>query len=103
VCRPSRQNERPLSQRECKRGQGLLHGDATGTCPEWAGPYSLRQQLRRRGRAAVGQEHLAPLRLFVLADASADPDPENHELLTRKIFPRQAEVIEVADLETLLG
>jgi nicotinamidase-related amidase len=53
--------------------------------------------------SAVRDGHDRDYRLFVLADASADPDPENHELLTRKIFPRQAEVIEVADLEGLLG
>jgi nicotinamidase-related amidase len=82
------------------------------------GTTDLDEQLRGRGvdtlvlagistsgvlLSAVRDGHDRDYRLFVLADASADPDPENHELLTRKIFPRQAEVIEVADLEGLLG
>jgi nicotinamidase-related amidase len=41
-------------------------------------------------------------RLLVLADASADPDPDVHAFLTEKIFPRQAEVITVAELDRLL-
>ncbi|MGA2828826.1 MAG: cysteine hydrolase [Streptosporangiaceae bacterium] len=42
-------------------------------------------------------------RVFVLADASADPDPEVHEFLTRKIFPAQAHVLTIADLSALLS
>jgi nicotinamidase-related amidase len=42
-------------------------------------------------------------RVLVLADATADPDPEVHEFLTERIFPRQADVITVADLERLLS
>jgi nicotinamidase-related amidase len=42
-------------------------------------------------------------RLFVLADASADPAPEVHAFLTDRIFPRQARVIAVADLDDLLS
>jgi hypothetical protein len=41
--------------------------------------------------------------LFVLADACADPQPGVHEFLTERIFPRQANVIAVADLEGLLA
>ena len=41
-------------------------------------------------------------RLFVLSDATADPDLEVHELLIRKVFPRQAYVIATADLPGLL-
>jgi nicotinamidase-related amidase len=41
--------------------------------------------------------------VYVLADASADPDPEVHEFLTAKIFPRQGHVITVAELGTLLA
>jgi nicotinamidase-related amidase len=37
-------------------------------------------------------------RLFVLADGCADRDDEVHEVLLGKVFPRQAEVITVADL-----
>ncbi|HEY1484557.1 MAG TPA: isochorismatase family cysteine hydrolase [Micromonosporaceae bacterium] len=35
-------------------------------------------------------------RLVVLADACADSDPEVHRVLLEKVFPRQAEVIDVA-------
>jgi nicotinamidase-related amidase len=42
-------------------------------------------------------------RVFVLADASADPVPGVHEFLTEKIFPRQARVITTPDLEQLLA
>jgi nicotinamidase-related amidase len=41
-------------------------------------------------------------RIFVLADAGADPDPETHAFLTAKVFPRQAHVIGVDDLSGLL-
>ena len=37
-------------------------------------------------------------RLLVLADASADPEPDVHAFLTERIFPRQAEVVTVAEL-----
>jgi nicotinamidase-related amidase len=36
-------------------------------------------------------------RLVVLADACLDADPEVHRVLTRKVFPRQAEVRTVAE------
>lgn len=41
-------------------------------------------------------------RILVLADACADRDPSVHEFLIEKIFPGQAQVIRVADLERLL-
>lgn len=34
-------------------------------------------------------------RILVLSDGCADPDPEVHDLLLTKIFPRQAEVLTV--------
>ena len=37
-------------------------------------------------------------RVLVLADASADPEPDVHAFLTERIFPRQAEVLTVAEL-----
>jgi nicotinamidase-related amidase len=40
--------------------------------------------------------------VFVLADASADPEPGVHDFLTERIFPRQADVITTAELEDLL-
>jgi nicotinamidase-related amidase len=40
--------------------------------------------------------------ILVLADACADPEPGVHEFLVERIFPRQADVITVADLEGLL-
>jgi nicotinamidase-related amidase len=42
-------------------------------------------------------------RVFVLADASADPDPLVHDFLTERVFPRQAQVITVAQLDSLLS
>jgi nicotinamidase-related amidase len=36
-------------------------------------------------------------RLTVLADGCLDPDPEVHRVLLEKVFPRQAEVIPIAD------
>jgi nicotinamidase-related amidase len=42
-------------------------------------------------------------RVFVLADASADPRPGVHEFLTGEIFPNQAQVITIADLDRLLS
>jgi nicotinamidase-related amidase len=41
--------------------------------------------------------------VLVLTDASADPEPGVHEFLTEKIFPRQAQVITIADLKELLS
>lgn len=41
--------------------------------------------------------------VFVLQDASADPEPDLHAFLTEKIFPRQAHVIRISELETLLS
>jgi nicotinamidase-related amidase len=38
-------------------------------------------------------------RILVLSDASADPEPDVHEFLTARIFPKQAEVIVLAELE----
>jgi nicotinamidase-related amidase len=40
--------------------------------------------------------------LTVLADCCADRDPEVHRVLTEKVFPRQAEVMTVADWESAL-
>ena len=42
-------------------------------------------------------------RVVVLEDATADPDPEVHTFLTARIFPRQTDVITVAELEGLLS
>jgi hypothetical protein len=42
-------------------------------------------------------------RLFVLADATADPDPEVHRVLVEKVFPHQADVIETEELAALSG
>ena len=36
-------------------------------------------------------------RLIVLSDACADRDPEVHRVLLEKVFPRQADVVRVAD------
>jgi nicotinamidase-related amidase len=53
--------------------------------------------------STVRDGHDRDYRLFVLADASADPQPGFHEFLTEKLFPRQAEVIEVDDLAGMLA
>ena len=42
-------------------------------------------------------------RVLVLADATADREPDVHAFLTERIFPRQADVITVAELEGLLS
>jgi nicotinamidase-related amidase len=41
--------------------------------------------------------------VYVLADASADPDPDVHDMLLQKVFPGQAHVITIADLPALLS
>jgi len=41
-------------------------------------------------------------RIYVLADASADRDPNVHAVLTEKILPMQAHLITVADLPGLI-
>ena len=42
-------------------------------------------------------------RLFVLSDATADRDPAVHAFLIEKVFPRQADVITIADLDGLMS
>jgi nicotinamidase-related amidase len=42
-------------------------------------------------------------RIFVLADACADPQPGVHEFLTEQIFPRQSQVITTEELAKLLA
>jgi len=42
-------------------------------------------------------------RVLVLSDATADPEPDVHAFLTERIFPRQADVITVAELDGLLS
>ena len=39
----------------------------------------------------------------MLADYTADREPEVHEFLMGRIFPRQADVITVAELDGLLA
>jgi len=42
-------------------------------------------------------------RLTVLADGCLDADPEVHRVLTEKVFPRQADVVSIADWTASLG
>jgi nicotinamidase-related amidase len=42
-------------------------------------------------------------RVLVLRDVSADPQPDVHEFLTTRVFPAQAEVITLGELEDLLA
>jgi nicotinamidase-related amidase len=77
----------------------------------------LHQQLRERGidtliLAGVSTSGVVlstvrdgadrDYRIYVLEDATADPDPEVHGFLVRKVFARQAYVISIAALATLL-
>ena len=48
-------------------------------------------------RDAADQDY----RLFVLADATADHDPEVHRVLIEKVFPHQADVLDTGDLKAL--
>jgi nicotinamidase-related amidase len=41
--------------------------------------------------------------VVVVTDACADPEQDVHEFLMRRIFPRQAELIAVAELDVALG
>jgi nicotinamidase-related amidase len=41
--------------------------------------------------------------VFVVADASADFEPDVHEFLISKVFPAQAQVVRVADLDRLFS
>lgn len=43
----------------------------------------------------------ADYRIFVLADATDDQDPEVHRVLIEKVIPRQADVIMTSDLKSL--
>lgn len=40
-------------------------------------------------------------RIYVLADATADPDPDVHRILIEKVFPHQADVITSGDLPAI--
>ncbi|MGZ4349061.1 MAG: cysteine hydrolase family protein [Solirubrobacteraceae bacterium] len=77
----------------------------------------LAQQLRERGAdtlilagistsgvvlTTVREGFDRDYRLFVLADATADRDPNVHAFLLDQVFPTQAEVITVADLDGLM-
>jgi nicotinamidase-related amidase len=53
--------------------------------------------------SAVRDGHDRDYRLIVVSDLTADRDPEVHDFLLRRIFPRQAEMISSADLKELLG
>jgi nicotinamidase-related amidase len=52
--------------------------------------------------STVRDAHDRDYRVFVLADVSADPEPDVHDFLTQRIFPRQAHVITMAELESLM-
>lgn len=85
------------------------------------GPFSttdLDAQLRARGittlllggistsgvtLSAVRDAADRDYRLFVVSDLCADFDPEVHAVLTGKVFPRQATILQAADLGDQLG
>ena len=53
--------------------------------------------------SARGAPDNAHLGVFVLADATADPKRGVHGFLVERVFPRQAQVIAVAQLDGLLS
>jgi nicotinamidase-related amidase len=53
--------------------------------------------------STVRDAHDRDYRVIVLRDATADPQTDVHSFLTDMIFPRQAEVISVSELEGLLA
>jgi nicotinamidase-related amidase len=82
------------------------------------GTTDLDAQLRERGvdtlllagistsgvvLSAVRDGHDRDFRLIVIADLCADPEPDVHDFLIERIFPRQAEVIDPAELRERLG
>jgi nicotinamidase-related amidase len=81
------------------------------------GSTDLHEQLQTRGidtlvlagistsgvvLSTVRDAHDRDYRLIVLADLCADRDAEVHQVLTGKVFPGQAEVINAAELDGLL-
>lgn len=67
------------------RGQGITHMVLTGIATSGVVLSTLRE--------AADKDY----QLTVIADCCADRDEEVHRVLTTKVFPRQAEVISVAD------
>jgi nicotinamidase-related amidase len=82
------------------------------------GSTDLHEQLQARGidtlvlagistsgvvLSTVRDAHDRDYRLIVLADLCADRDPEVHQVLTGKVFPRQADVISAAELPGLIA
>jgi nicotinamidase-related amidase len=85
------------------------------------GPFlttDLDAQLRERGidtlilagistsgvvLSTVRDGHDRDYELYVLSDATGDPDAQVHEFLVTQIFPRQANVLTVAELDQLVG
>jgi len=53
--------------------------------------------------STVRDAHDRDYRLIVISDLCADPEPDIHEFLIARIFPRQAEVIDRATLRESLG
>jgi nicotinamidase-related amidase len=81
------------------------------------GTTDLHEQLQARGidtlllagistsgvtLSTVRDAHDKDYRVIVLSDLCADPEPDVHEFLVEKIFPRQGEVITAAELHGLL-
>jgi nicotinamidase-related amidase len=82
------------------------------------GTTDLHEQLQARGvdtlilagistsgvvLSTVRDAHDRDYRLIVLSDLCADPEPDVHEFLVQRIFPRQSDVITSAELPALLG
>jgi len=72
----------------------------TGSCSVKASPSELTPYARAKLGMYVHPVLIATgRRVLVSADATADREPEVQESLTERIFPRQADVITVADLD----
>ena len=67
------------------RSQGIQHLVVTG--------YSTSGVVLSTVREAADKDY----RLTVLSDGCADTDPEVHQLLTAKVFPKQADVLTVEE------
>ncbi len=52
--------------------------------------------------STVREAHDLDYRIVVLADACDDPDPQVHEVLVRKVFPKQATVASTEDFRKML-
>jgi nicotinamidase-related amidase len=53
--------------------------------------------------STVRDAHDRDFQVLVLADGCADRDPEVHDFLMAKVFPRQADVVRIEELSGILS